>query len=92
MSKPISLLLTPSEEQAVNSFVQRLLDRYPDRIRQVVLFGSKARGDSGIESDIDILSCFSALPGRIGRRREGLQGRHRSLQGHVVTDLPYSSW
>lgn len=55
MNKPLSLVLTPNEEQAVNSFVERLLDRYPDRIRQVVLFGSKARGDSGAWSDIDIL-------------------------------------
>ena len=55
MSKSLSLLLTPNEERAVNSFVERLFDRYPDRIRQVVLFGSKARGDSGVWSDIDIL-------------------------------------
>ena len=55
MSKPLSLLLTPNEEQAVKSFVERLLERYPERIRQAVLFGSKARGDSGTWSDIDVL-------------------------------------
>jgi len=41
--------------QAVDSFVEELFDRYPERIRQMVLFGSKARGDSGTWSDIDIL-------------------------------------
>ena len=55
MSKPLSLLLTPNEEQAVKSFVERLFERYFERIRQAVLFGSKARGDSGTWSDIDVL-------------------------------------
>ena len=55
MSKSLSLLLDPNEMQAVNSFVERLLERYPERIRQTILFGSKARGDSSTWSDIDIL-------------------------------------
>ena len=55
MNKSLSLLLEPNEIQAVNSFVERLLELYPARIRRTVLFGSKARGDSSTWSDIDIL-------------------------------------
>ena len=59
MSKSLSLLLTPNEIQAVNTFVERLFERYPERVRQAMLFGSKARGDSGTLSDIDILIVVS---------------------------------
>lgn len=43
------------EQEAIDAFVQRLHDRFGDRVRLAVLFGSKARGDAGPESDIDVL-------------------------------------
>ena len=55
MSEVLSKLLAPNERQAVEQFVGQLHERYPDRIRQTTLFGSKARGDSRAWSDIDIL-------------------------------------
>jgi predicted nucleotidyltransferase len=47
--------LTAKEHQAIETFLDRLHQRYPGQILQTVLFGSKARGDSGPYSDIDIL-------------------------------------
>ena len=47
--------LTIRESQAVRIFVDRLFELFPEHILQVALFGSKARGDSGPWSDIDIL-------------------------------------
>ena len=55
MSEPLSRLLAPHELQAIHHFLARLYQRYPDRIYQTTLFGSKARGDSHLDSDIDIL-------------------------------------
>ena len=34
---------------------RRLADLYGDRLRQVVLYGSQARGDAKPDSDIDVL-------------------------------------
>jgi predicted nucleotidyltransferase len=48
-------LLSTNERQAVKDFLTRLRKRHPDRVYQTILFGSKARGDSHTESDIDIL-------------------------------------
>jgi predicted nucleotidyltransferase len=47
--------LQPNEQRAVVEFVELLRRHHPERVLQTQLFGSKARGDSGPESDIDIL-------------------------------------
>lgn len=41
--------------KAVDEFVERVLDKYSDRIDSIILFGSVARGEAKEESDIDIL-------------------------------------
>jgi len=55
MNNSLDHLLTRQERQAVDDFVEALHQRYPDRVQDVLLFGSKARGDSHPNSDIDIL-------------------------------------
>jgi predicted nucleotidyltransferase len=47
--------LLPNERTALETFVDRLLDRYGEELLKVVLFGSKARGDFDDESDLDLL-------------------------------------
>jgi predicted nucleotidyltransferase len=39
----------------VDEFVRRAVGKYKDRIDEIILFGSVARGEAGEESDIDIL-------------------------------------
>jgi hypothetical protein len=48
-------VLDERERDAVGAFIDRLNERFPGEVLQVTLFGSKARGDSGPWSDIDIL-------------------------------------
>ncbi len=47
--------LTSNERAALDVFVARLREQYGDQVVRVVLFGSKARGDSDAESDLDVL-------------------------------------
>ncbi len=46
--------LTKNERAALDDFVARLRHDYADQVIRVVLFGSKARGDSDAESDLDV--------------------------------------
>jgi predicted nucleotidyltransferase len=50
------LNLKENEQKALQQLKQRLLERYPTT--EIILYGSKARGDFGEESDIDLLILF----------------------------------
>ena len=50
------MLSLVSQEQAwLDSYRQALADNFPDLIEQIMIYGSKARGEAGPESDIDVL-------------------------------------
>jgi predicted nucleotidyltransferase len=50
-----SLNLSANEAQAVREFLVTIQQAYGEKILHTALFGSKARGDSTLYSDIDIL-------------------------------------
>jgi predicted nucleotidyltransferase len=47
--------LNDNEKTALQVFTNRLQSNYAQQVQQISLFGSKARGDSSPDSDIDIL-------------------------------------
>jgi len=53
--KPLSHILQPDELLAVEEFKERLLAELPGQVKDIILFGSKARGDAHPGSDIDLL-------------------------------------
>ncbi len=42
-------------QDAVKEFVRRAWGKYEDKIDSIILFGSVARGEANVDSDIDIL-------------------------------------
>jgi len=53
--RPLSYVLEPDEILAVEEFKERLLAELPGQVKDIILFGSKARGDAHPGSDIDLL-------------------------------------
>jgi predicted nucleotidyltransferase len=49
--------LAANERQAIEAAAARLRARFP--IAEIVLYGSKGRGDKDLESDIDLLVLIS---------------------------------
>ncbi len=50
-----SLQLTEVERQTLDEFVTRLRERFDGDLLSVTLFGSRARGEGGPDSDLDVL-------------------------------------
>lgn len=52
--------LSDNEKQALEALVCLLKGRYGSNLREIRLFGSKARGDSSKDSDLDLFLLFDA--------------------------------
>ncbi len=47
--------LTNDEQVWLDAYRKTLAERYPGAVGKIVIFGSKARGEAGPESDLDVL-------------------------------------
>jgi len=75
--------LTDQDQKAIQGFVSYLQQSIPDLVEGVALFGSKARGDSQKDSDIDVLVILSQEDRKL--RREILRQAARfSLEYDVL--------
>jgi predicted nucleotidyltransferase len=51
----MNLKLSEKDAKALEDFKNNLISKHRDRIDQIVLYGSKARGDARKDSDIDVM-------------------------------------
>lgn len=47
--------LTPEEQVWLDAYREALAQRFPELVRQIIIFGSKARGAATADSDLDVL-------------------------------------
>ncbi len=59
MFKGIVMQLTVKEKEVLCEFKRLISAEFPGEILKVMIFGSKARGDASIESDIDVIVVTS---------------------------------
>jgi predicted nucleotidyltransferase len=59
--------LTPDEQAWLEGYRQALVEQYADAIHQMVIYGSKARGDSRPDSDLDVLLIVRNEAGALRR-------------------------
>jgi predicted nucleotidyltransferase len=70
------LTLIHEEQVWLNAYRKALSEQFPGLVEEVLIFGSKARGDAGPDSDLDVLVIL----------REGDRNRKRSVRhlGHSL--------
>ena len=76
-----TIALTKREGEALRSFVERLRQSLGENLVSVILFGSKARGDSKKGSDIDLLVTV---------RERNLTTEKKIIEQIVGTELHYN--
>lgn len=80
--------LAPSEERLLDTFVARLLAAVPaGAVRDIVVFGSRARGDSGLLSDLDVAVGVTADVDLLAMRRLAADAAHDAMQERDAFDL-----
>jgi predicted nucleotidyltransferase len=72
-------MLSAGLEADLNAYVAALERRLGTDLVSVVLFGSRARGDAGAESDIDVLVIARGLPRNRFERYAGLHDVARQV-------------
>lgn len=60
--------LQPKEKKVVKEYIDSIHRHFSDKVSDIILFGSKARGDSHSESDIDILIVIDTEDKQIKRK------------------------
>ena len=65
---------------------------YGNRLKNVLVFGSWARGDAQPESDIDLLVVLDEVPSRSRElaRMDSVMWRHSLANDAVITEIPVS--
>ena len=61
------LKLTPAEQAWLDEYRQTLARDYPGLVHDILIFGSKARGDAGPDSDLDVLVVLNQADRRTKR-------------------------
>ena len=77
-----TLSVSPPDLALAKEFARRLAEQIDDRLFQVTLFGSRARGDADEESDLDL---FVAL------KRDDLRKEIDKLAFGIACDLTLES-
>ena len=79
-------ILGAHDQQAIYALVERMYAHYGQDIQRMALFGSKARGDSTPDSDIDVLVVTSE-DGWSSKNRVFTIGARASLDYDVLFNL-----
>jgi len=83
--------LTPNERIAVLEFVQILRETFGSLIREVILFGSKARGVQSDEADIDILIVLGNISFEIKKAISELAAQENLKHNVLISTIRYES-
>ena len=86
MMSSVRLSLPPRISSAVRDFAARVRTRFGDRVRNLRLFGSYARGDFHIDSDVDVLIEIDGMTRR--ERREAYDMAEDVFEGTLVHVSP----
>jgi uncharacterized protein len=85
------MVMTVIDDPILSRFCSAVAEVYGDRIEQLVLYGSRARGDARVDSDYDIAVFLHDLSDRVHEmnRLADLGTDFLYSTGRVIHAMPY---
>lgn len=83
------LTLTQDEKKAISEFAEFLRKRYPSEVKAIILFGSKVRGGSEKDSDIDILIVLTSVSWEIKKAISELAAQENIKYNVLISTVRY---
>ncbi len=81
--------LAPNEKEAILEFVILLRQKLGTIIKEIILFGSKARGGSAADSDMDVLIVLTKLSWEIKKTISELAAQENMKYEVVISTVRY---
>jgi uncharacterized protein len=85
------LALTTNEREAVTEFAKILRQRCGQMIKEIILFGSKVRGNDNKDSDIDILIVLKNLSWEIKKTISELAACENLKHNVLISTIRYDA-
>lgn len=83
--------LTPAERAALGELSANVRQRFGPRLRELLLFGSRARGEGDMDSDLDVAIVVEQLTAQEGRELGWLAGDLLTQYDVVVSPFAISA-
>ena len=89
ISNIVSIMKTTIQNDPVlRFFKEAIMERLGNHLRQVMLFGSRARGDATDESDYDLLVVVDQIDASITKGIDAIAGQALVQYGAVMSAFP----
>ncbi len=78
--------LTRLDKRWIDQYRRELTEKFPGMVEQMLIYGSKARGEAGPDSDLDVLLI---VRDEAGKRKRGMReiGYLLAAEGDVVPSI-----
>lgn len=80
-----------SKDKLIETFTDNLRREFGDKLRKIILFGSRARGDHTKDSDYDFILIFDAVTKELKERLHEIKADMLLKYDMVITAIPYTN-
>ena len=88
---PALAKLAANEEQAVVEFTSRLRSLFGTAVKEVIIFGSKSRGEGGTDSDIDVLVVLQRVSWKTKKAVSALAAEANLKYNVLISTIRFSA-